>query len=100
MTKRYLSIRKLKEESLPEYLSYHQNIWPELEAEYREYGAENLSCFLNGCMLYAFLEVDEDRFSRLAARSDSVNARWQEIMKRFDDAGVPSQSAAEVYRLK
>ncbi|NLI52706.1 MAG: hypothetical protein GX417_00105, partial [Clostridiales bacterium] len=51
-------------------------------------------------MLYVFLEVDEDRFSRLAARSDSVNARWQEIMKRFDDAGVPSQSAAEVYRLK
>ena len=55
---RTLWLDRLKAESVPEYIRLHQQVWPELEAAYRQAGILQMGCYLNGCERVVFIEYE------------------------------------------
>ena len=98
---RTLLIDRLKAESVPEYIRLHQQVWPELEAAYRQAGILQIGCYLNGCERVVFMEYDTETYDQSKASLDRnpVEIRWQALMKSFCDPQVDRQSLTEVYYL-
>ena len=94
--KRVLNIAKIKEECIDEYIKAHDNIWPELEEEYRQRGVTNITCFLDGSMLFVYMEYDEEKINE----KRPVEIKWHEYMSTLTDASWNVKNPREVYRLK
>jgi L-rhamnose mutarotase len=99
--KRTLWLDRLKAESVPEYLRLHQQVWPELEAAYRQAGILQIGCYLNGCERVVFMEYESETYDQAKASLDRnpVEIRWQALMKTFCDPQVERQNLTEVYYL-
>jgi L-rhamnose mutarotase len=98
---RTLWLDRLKADSVPEYIKMHQQVWPELEAAYRQAGILQMGCYLNGCERVVFMEYETEIYDQARASLDSnpVEIRWQALMKTFCDPQVGRQSLTEVYHL-
>ena len=97
---RTLLIDRLKAESVSEYIRLHQQVWPELEAAYRQAGILQIGCYLNGCERVVFMEYDTDlRAGEASLDCNPVEIRWQALMKTLCDPQVDRQSLTEVYYL-
>jgi L-rhamnose mutarotase len=98
---RALWVDRLKAESVSEYIQLHRQVWPELEAAYRQAGILNMGCYLNGCERVVFMEYDREIYDQAKASLDHnpVEIRWQALMKTFCDPQVERQSLTEVYYL-
>ena len=98
---RTLWLDRLKPESVLEYIHLHQQVWPELEAAYRQAGILQMGCFLNGCERVVFMEYETEIYNEAKPSLDSnpVEIRWQALMKTFCDPQVERQSLTEVYSL-
>jgi L-rhamnose mutarotase len=98
---RTLWLDRLKTESVSEYIRLHQQVWPELEAAYRQAGILQIGCYLNGCERVIFLEYDTETYGQAKASLDRnpVEIRWQALMKTFCDPQVERQTLTEVYYL-
>jgi L-rhamnose mutarotase len=98
---RTLMIDRLKAESVPEYIRLHQQVWPELEAAYRQAGILQIGCYLNGCERVVFMEYDMETYDQARASLDNnpVEIRWQALMKTLCDPQVDRQCLTEVYYL-
>ena len=98
---RTLWLDRLKTESVPEYIRLHQQVWPELEAAYRQAGILLMGCYLNGCDRLVFIEYDSETYDQAKASLDNnpVEVRWQALMKTLCDPQVERQSLTEVYYL-
>ena len=99
MTKRRLFLARLKPEKVQGYIAAHDDIWPELEREYREAGVVTISCFLKGNDLYVYYEYDGDYLENKTPAGSPVDARWQAFMADFADKTVDLGEATEVYRM-
>jgi len=99
--KRMCSLTRLKPECVAAYREYHADVWPELLEAYREAGIRKISCFLKGCDLVVYSEVDESRFEKrkdwLAAQD--VEKRWSALMIELQDISQPSRKLEEVFRM-
>ena len=82
LPKRNLYFMRLKPESVADYRKYHENVWPELVAAYKNAGITNVTCFLNGVDLVVYVEyadtVSPEALKRLAA--NEVEIKWQKLM--------------------
>lgn len=98
---RSLWLDRLKAESVSEYIRLHQQVWPELEAAYRQAGILQIGCYLNGCERVVFMEYESDIYEQAKASldCDPVEIRWQALMKTFCDPQVERQNLTEVYYL-
>ena len=98
---RTLWVDRLKAESVSEYIRLHQQVWPELEAAYRQAGILQMGCYLNGCERVVFIEYETEIYDQAKASLDSnpVEIRWQALMKSCCDPQVDRQSLTEVYHL-
>ena len=98
---RLLWLDRLKAESVPEYIRLHQQVWPELEAAYRQAGILQLGCYLNGCERVVFIEYESEIYDQAKASLDRnpVEIRWQALMKTFCDPQVDRHSLTEVHYL-
>jgi len=96
---RVLWLDRLKAESVSEYIRLHQQIWPELEAAYRQAGILQMGCYLNGCERVVFIEYDTETYDQAKANLDRnpIEIRWQALMKTFCNPQVDRQSLTEVY---
>ena len=92
--------QKVKPEFLDEYLQYHQEVWPELVAVYKEAGVTDISCFINNHDLLVFFEYDRDIFNQKKEWLDknNVEIKWQKIMSGFKDDNYGTSTFEEVYR--
>ena len=98
---RTIWLDRLKAESVPEYIRLHQQVWPELEAAYRQAGILRMGCYLNGCDRVVFMEYETEIYDQAKASLDHnpVEIRWQALMKTLCDPQVDRQSLTEVYYL-
>ncbi|MEI6071530.1 MAG: L-rhamnose mutarotase [Verrucomicrobiae bacterium] len=100
-TERRLYRRLLRPERIGEYRRHHEAVWPELEELYRTHGVTDLSCFLCGCELVVYQEIDPSVFlaAEAALAAHPVEIRWQALMSEFKDPGQNSSLFEEVYRI-
>ena len=98
---RTIWLDRLRAESVPENIQLHQQVWPELEAAYRQSGILLMGCYLNGCERVVFIEYETEIYDQVKASLDSnpVEIRWQAMMKTFCDPQVDRQRLTEVYYL-
>ena len=62
MEKRMIHIGQLQPECIEEYRRHHRQVWPELEALYRQAGILQSSCFLHADRLLVFSEYDDEKY--------------------------------------
>ena len=94
-------LRRLKPESVQQYVDMHKNVWPDLEKVYKSSGITDISCYINDTFLVVTMEVDTEIFEQAKEElaKNPVERKWQEIMAGFDDPSFPTRTLEEVYRL-
>jgi L-rhamnose mutarotase len=99
--RRFLIQRRLKPESVGEYILYHQNVPPELMEIYREAGVLDLSCFVCQNNLVVYLEVDDDVYRTKSAEvaRNPVDSNWQALMATLNDPQAEILTYDEVFRM-
>src|SRR6266498_3960016 len=92
---------KVKQDRLEEYKQHHKAVWPEMLDALRRTGWHNYSPFMRpDGLLFGYFETPESFEAALAGMAkESVNAKWQELMKPYFEAltgGRPDQSMVEL----
>lgn len=87
-----------------EYEKRHNEIWPEMVDELKNYGVKSYSIFLDPktSYLFAYLEIeDEVKWNRMA--STEVNQKWwnymEPIMETNPDNSPVTRDLLEVFHL-
>jgi len=73
-------------ELISEYKSYHENVWPEIEASIENSGIENLDIYLVGNRLFMIMEVNESfSFEKkdLSDQSSPKVQEWETLMWNY-----------------
>ena len=101
MIRRAFTMR-LKPDSLGEYKTHHDNIWPELVAEIERSGIASITTFQRELDLFLVSEIeDEAAWDRLW--SSAIHKRWAEVMEPLmhlrEDGIVDSGELTEVFHL-
>lgn len=98
-TRRILTRRRLKPESVAEYMRLHDNLPPELAQAYRQAGFVRMSTFLCGNDLVFFGEVDAEVYAREQAALDRnpLEKRWQALMGTLNAPETVPQEYGEVF---
>ena len=63
-----------------EYVSRHQEIWPEMVESLISAGIRNYSIFRHGLTLFGYFETDDIEKTQEYLASDETNRRWSEWM--------------------
>ena len=87
---------RLKPELLDEYVQHHRAVWPEVKSALRKVGIGNLSLFLQGEMLFMYMEYrGEGPYEDAMAKYITLPrvAEWEELMKKYKV--VPEDGSAE-----
>ena len=76
---------QLRKDRLDEYVSHHQNVWPEMLAALSQTGWHNYSLFLdrNDASLFGYFETTDFEAALAGMANTDVNARWQAMMAEF-----------------
>jgi L-rhamnose mutarotase len=99
--KRIGFLLKVKEDKLAEYKEHHKAVWPEMLEALSRNGWHNYSLFMRqDGLLFGYFETPVDFATALAGMSkESVNSKWQEMMKPYFEAlrgDRPDQSMIEL----
>lgn len=76
----------LHKDAYAEYQKRHSELWPEMKAALKEYGATNYSIFLNKAtgQTFAYLEVpDEATYNKIA--DTDICKKWWKYMEPLMD---------------
>lgn len=76
---------QLRKERLDEYVTHHQNVWPEMLAALSATGWHNYSLFLDrsDATLFGYFETPDLEAALDGMAETEVNARWQAMMAEF-----------------
>lgn len=101
MKKRMIHMGHLRPELLELYKEFHRNVWPELEASYRQAGITQVSCFISGTQLLVYSEYDDTRYpaTQVSAAALEVQEKWSKLMRPLADPDIPSIQFEEVYHM-
>ena len=79
MSEKVCFLLRIEPHRIPEYLAFHENVWPEMLEELRDAGYRNYSMFVDSSgLLVGYLETDDFAATLAAIQSTEVNARWSE----------------------
>lgn len=84
-----------------EYKKRHQQVYPELEAEFARVGIHRYHIFFHEGVLFAYMEVDDYKSAMEQLSSHPANTKWQQYMSDLLldwDEGVKQKDLEEVYR--
>ncbi|MBB4854178.1 L-rhamnose mutarotase [Mycobacteroides chelonae] len=75
----------LKPERVDDYLTAHQDVWPEMLDALRAAGWRNYSLFVrpNDCIVVGYLETDDFAAAQQRIAATGVNATWQAGMAQY-----------------
>lgn len=91
---------------IDEYVSRHQQVWPQMLQAIEDAGRRNYSLFLReDGLLIGYYETDDDNAAQQALEADPRTAGWEAEMSRFflSLGGRPDQQAPrlrEVFNLE
>jgi L-rhamnose mutarotase len=93
-------VLKLKPGALDDYIYWHDNIWPDLQAEIAKQGIAEITLFNLDDTIVLYSQVnDESAWTRLW--DSEVHHRWGELMNQFmhyrDDGVVDSRELREIW---
>jgi L-rhamnose mutarotase len=96
-------VLRLKPGSLEKYVYWHDNIWPDLQAEIAQQGIAEITLFNLDDMIFLYSQVkDEGAWTRLW--DSEVHHRWGELMNEFmhyrDDGVVDSRELSEIWHFE
>jgi L-rhamnose mutarotase len=96
-------VLKLKPDSLEKYIYWHDNIWPDLQAEIAKQGIAEITLFNLDDMIFLYSQVkDPEAWTRLW--DSEVHYRWGELMNQFmhyrDDGVVDSRELREIWHFE
>ena len=102
-TMRKAFLLRLKPGTLDQYTYWHDNIWPELQAEIANQGIAEITLYNLDDMIVLVSEVrDHDAWTRLW--DSDVHHRWGELMNDFmhyrDDGVVDSRELKEIWHFE
>lgn len=101
---RYAFALDLKDDPklIAEYEAAHQQVWPEVIANFKKQGIVRVDLYRLGTRLFMLMEVDTERYNaeRMAEalRTDPVLAKWEELMWTYQ-APTPWTPAGEKWSL-
>ena len=88
------------ERKLREYLSYHEHVWPEVEAGFRKAGYKQIDLYRYGYLLVMTIHVPEGsdlaRMGKIAEGYDKRCQEWNRIMSGYQK-GIPGTGAEETW---
>jgi L-rhamnose mutarotase len=96
-------VMKVKPGMEEEYKRRHrpENIWPSILAACKRAGIHNYSIYMYGQTLFAYMEVEKDFETAMAALSaDPDNAPWQEYMAPLMDVKASFEEGEAVVTLE
>lgn len=77
------------ENSIHEYETIHQNIWPEVEKHIKDSGVVDMQIWRIGTRLFMVMDVDETfSFSRSAEleKNNPIIQKWEKLMWKYQKA--------------
>jgi len=93
------------EQKLEQYLAYHKQVWPEVEAGFRKAGYKRITLYRFKYLLVMTITVPEQadlqQMSRTAEVYDKRCAEWNRLMSQFQtgvEGTVPGQTWVEADR--
>lgn len=94
MSEKVCFLLRIEQHRIPEYLAWHENVWPEMLEQLRDAGYRNYSIFIDDSgLLVGYLETDDFEATLAAMRSSEVNERWSAAT---GDMFVPVDAARPV----
>jgi L-rhamnose mutarotase len=103
--KRHAFLMKVKPGEEKEYVRRHLEVWPSVKEACKRAGIRNYSIFMNGTLLFAYLECDDfERASKVLA-DDPETVKWETFMEpimdmvRADQQGKGTNTLTEVFHL-
>ena len=97
-------VMRLNPGKLAEYRRFHDNIWPELEAEIERSGIASMTIFENDPMLFLYSEIrDPAAWDKLWG--SKIHDRWSgeamaSLMFFRDDGLVDATEVREIFHLE
>ena len=84
---RFGQVIAVKPEKLEDYIYWHQNPWPEVNAMIQACHIQNYSIFHHNGLLFAYFEYDGDDFEADMDKmsQDPKTQQWWELVKPFQD---------------
>jgi L-rhamnose mutarotase len=102
-TQRKAFVLRLKPGTLDQYVYWHDNIWPELQAEIAKQGIAEITLFNLDDLIVLYSEItDPEAWTRLW--DSEVHHRWGELMSDFmhyrDDGVVDNRELREIWHFE
>ena len=85
MTERACFLLHLRPDAVEEYLTVHEEVWPEVLAALTRSGWCNYSLFLRpeDGLVVGYCEADDFEAATAAMDAEEVSGRWEATMQRF-----------------
>lgn len=83
-----------------EYIRRHKEVFPALLEVFREVGIHTYSIFMDGCTLFAYMEVDDFKEAMHFLNQHPANIQWQAYMSDIllrNDEGQTMEPLNEVF---
>lgn len=95
-------VLQLRPERMDEYLTAHEQVWPEMLEALSEAGWHNYSLFVRESdgLVVGYLETDDFASAQKRMAETEVNARWQASMAEFfvsDDEAHPDEQMKPLF---
>lgn len=75
------------EQAIQEYERLHQQVWPEVEAQFKSFGVLSIDIYRLGTRLCMVMQTDDDVFEAQALQAAQENdprvQEWETLMWRF-----------------
>ncbi|MEV4686204.1 L-rhamnose mutarotase [Microbacterium sp. LWH3-1.2] len=86
-------LMQVKSERVAEYLTVHEDIWPDMLEALRETGWTNFSLFLRrrDGLVVGYVETADYALATSAMARREVNTRWQRTMAEYFVEGRPDE---------
>ena|SRR5437868_14496871 len=88
------------EKALQEYLQYHENVWPEVEAGFRKAGFKSITLYHYDHLLVMTFTVPENSdlaaMGKLAESYSPKFAEWNKLMNSYQ-TGIPGTKPGETW---
>lgn len=85
-------VMKAKAGHEEEYVSRHQEVWPEVLADMNSAGIHKMSIFMRGRDLFLYMEVENYAEAARVLADSPESARWEEYM-----APIMEDASGEAY---
>jgi L-rhamnose mutarotase len=102
MPQRRAFVLRVKSDRIDEYVTAHQEVWPEMLDALRQAGIRNYTIFRDGSQVFGYFEAEDLEAAGRHMAAQDVSHRWQDAMADLLEEGVPDAgppSLPEVFRL-